>query len=490
MAQHWLDLARYADTDGFEYDAARPQAWRYRDWVVAAFASDMPYDRFVQLQNAADQLVPGDASSLVATGFHRAYPDMVDLNDQGLRRQNALNDITETTAQVFLGLTLGCARCHDHKTDPLPQRDFYRLQAFFTPAQFVNDQPPLKSEVSDGSAPAASSVRGLSETTGPPPPTFVLLRGDYGRRGDAVTPGFPSVLAASGSGPILATADPPHRADLARWLTEPDHPLTARVIVNRQWQQSFGRGIVSTAGDFGLAGEPPSHPELLDWLATELVAQNWSLQAIQRLIVTSAVYRQSSTFRARGAELDPENTLLWRQNRRRLDGEALRDAILASSGRLTRAIGGPGVFPELPPELAGQVPKNLWPTSPSAADRKRRSLYTFVRRNLRYPLFEAFDRPDTNASCPTRASSTTAPQALSLLNSVLVQESAGALAGTIAALLPADRQAQVSLCFESILARQPDAPEAAACVRFLDAGGDLAALCVALYNTNPFIYLD
>ncbi len=503
-AQHWLDLARYADSDGFEFDQARPDAWRFRDWVVSALNRDLPYDRFVRLQMAGDELEPGNPEAHVATGFHRCYPDMVDLNDQGLRRQNALNDITETTGLVFLGLTIGCARCHDHKYDPISQADFYRLQAFFTPATFEDQFPvvspaeqaeharavrdwrqevaasqsalirleaPVRNELAAGlppnlktaaaaafakaeeerspeevglvfealsrdtrveeselvrrlgperagersawierlarlrasEPPALPMARVLGETGPEAPPTHLLLRGDFSSPGPVVTPAFPAVL--EGSDPeIEATAHTTgRRAALARWLTRPDHPLTARVMVNRLWQRHFGRGIVATPSDFGTMGERPSHPELLDWLACEFVARGWSLKALHRLIVTSATYQQSSLASPEARELDPENLLVGHQGRRRLEGEAIRDALLAASGRLNPALGGPCVFPELPEELTKLSSKGkAWPVTPDPTARDRRSLYVFVRRNLRFPFFEVFDRPDTNASCPRR----------------------------------------------------------------------------------------
>ena len=540
--QHWLDLARFAETDGFEFDQVRPDAWRYRDWVVEALNRDMPYDLFLRLQLAGDEAQPGDPRAFVATGFNRCYPDMVDLNDQRQRRQNALDDITETTGLVFLGLTIGCARCHDHKFDPIPQSDYYSLQAFFAGVQFRDDYPlargarreeylsaraawerevrqvrsdlirleaPLRDSLAPGAPPgsndeaaaafakpeaertaneirlvfdalkadrrvAASAwkakldqatwlerqellarldgvlrsapapelpkARGIDEAGPVAPATFLLRRGDYAARGQETAPAFPAVLAQRISRPRRLEPTPsPHssgrRSALADWLVRPDHPLTARVIVNRLWQHHLGRGLVATSSDFGVMGEEPSHPELLDWLATELVAQGFSLKAMHRLIVTSATYRQASVATKAAAAADPDNLLFSRQNRRRLDGEAIRDALLAVSGSLNPAMRGPSVFPELPSELSKLSSKGaVWPVSPRLADRTRRSLYVFVRRNLRYPFFEVFDRPDTNASCPRRPVTTIAPQALSLLNSALAQESARALAARTVAM--------------------------------------------------------
>jgi hypothetical protein len=594
QAQHWLDLARYADTDGFEFDESRPDAWRYRDWVVDALNADMPYDRFVALQLAGDELAPDDPGAVVATGFGRCQPDMVDLNDQGLRRQNALDDITETTSLAFLGLTMGCARCHDHKFDPVSQVDFYRLQAFFTPARFRDDYPllgpkeredfdaklaawkrsvaeaqaeilrleaPARSRLAPGrplgiddqaiaawekdpadrtpdevalvfeaaskdprvearsladalepgqrisraaldvelnrrkkDRPAPPKVARVIDEAGPePPPTFLRRRGDYYVKGPEVSPGFPAVISTEEPKIQPLARSSGRRASLAAWLARPDHPLTARVMVNRLWQRHFGRGLVGSPSDFGLMGEAPSHPDLLDYLAIELVERGWSLKAIQRLIVTSATYRQASR-NDEAAKADPDGRLLGLHPRRRLDGEAIRDALLAVSGRLNPAMGGPCVFPELPAELTKLSSKGkIWPTSPNEADRNRRSLYVFTRRNLRYPFFEAFDRPDTNASCPKRAVTTIAPQALSLLNGKLAADAARAMAAGVADDEAAGNPAaRVDRAYRLALGRGPDAEEARISLAFLD-GGDvtkLADLCLALLNVNEFVYVD
>jgi hypothetical protein len=595
-AQHWLDLARYADTDGFEFDQARPNAWRYRDWVVNALNRDLPYDEFLRRQIAGDEAAPDDASAFIATGFNRCYPDMVDLNDQGLRRQNALNDMTETTGLVFLGLTIGCARCHDHKFDPIRQSDFYRLQAFFSPARFRDDYPivaprerleyeqkldaweqavalvqaelirleaPVREAAAPGlpknlpddaiaalqkpeserspvevrlafealakdkrvktevwnqrldepsqrarrelltrledlkktAPPPLPGARGIDETSPNPPPTYLLHRGEYTAKGPEVPAAFPLVLASSEADSVARPKSQDRssgrRSALADWLTRPDHPLTARVLVNRLWQHHFGRGIVATPSDFGTMGAEPTHPELLDWLATEFVARGWSLKAMHRLMVTSATYRQSSRLDPSALEADPENSLLWRHARQRLDGEALRDALLAVSGELNTEIGGPPVFPELPAELTRLSSKGpSWPVSKRVQDRNRRSLYVFVRRNLRYPFFEAFDRPDTNASCPRRAVTTIAPQALTLLNSQLAHDTAQALDARIVREAGPDLDARIDRLYLTVLGRAPDALERRHARDFLGRDRSLAHLGLALINTNEFVYVD
>jgi hypothetical protein len=595
QAQHWLDLARYADSDGFEFDQARPNAYRYRDWVIRAFNADLPYDCFLGLQIAGDEIAPEDPFAHVATGFNRCYPDMVDLNDQGLRRQNALNDITETTGLVFLGLTFGCARCHDHKFDPIGLADFYRLQAFFTPATFRDDHPigdagqraryerdrrqweedvtaarsellRIEQDVSRSLAPgvpaglddptiqalnrpeaqrspeevrlvfeayvkdprvkdaaidealppdrreqrrqlrtklarlekappALPSARVLEETSPEAAPTHLLVRGDYGSPGDEVQPALPKSLSAGGALPRLRPTPTTtgRRRALAEWLTRAENPLVARVIVNRIWQTHFGRGIVATPSDFGTMSDPPSHPLLLDWLATELVRDGWSLKALHRRIVTSATYRQDSRPSQRASAEDPENLLVSHQNRRRLDGEAIRDALLAVSGRLNSAMEGPPVFPELPRELTRLSSKgDVWPVSSAAADRQRRSIYVFVRRNLRYPFFEAFDRPDTNASCPRRPVTTIAPQALTLLNGQLAHEAARALAERVRPEAGEDREAMARAAFRLAFARGPDPGELAIARDFLGTNqpDDLVLFCLALLNANEFLYVD
>ncbi len=594
-AQHWLDLARYADSDGFEFDQIRPDAWRYRDWVVTALNADMPYDRFLRLQLAGDEIAPDDSSALVATGFNRCYPDMVDLNDQKLRRQNALNDITETTGLVFLGLTIGCARCHDHKFDPIRQADFYSLQAFFTPARFRDDLPvaapgaragydarrrewelrssavqaslaeieePVRTVLTPGlptglddetaeafqkdaddrspreirliheawakdkrikpavwpyvlgpvpdavrtsllaqlerlklSEPRVPHARGLDESGPVAAPTYLLRRGELTLRGAEVAAAYPAVLRPPAA-PTEATVAPlagstGRRTALANWLARRDHPMTARVMVNRVWQHHFGRGIVATANDFGTMGAEPTHPELLDWLAIELAESGWRLKAMHRLMVTSATYRQTSAVSAETLAIDPENELLSRFRRTRLDGEELRDALLAVSGTLSAAVGGKPVLPELPDELNQMKSiKALWTMSDRAEERSRRSLYVMVRRNLRYPFFEAFDRPDTNASCSRRSVTTIAPQALTLLNSQLAHNAAAAMAARIARETGNDRDAQVHRAFRLAYGRDPDESELDFSRQFLARDPALAHLCLAIINANEFVYID
>ena len=593
--QHWLDLARHADTDGFEHDDVRPEAWRFRDWVVRALNEDLPYDRFLALQMAGDELAPLDPDAAVGTGFHRAYPDMVDLNDQALRRQNALDDITETTGLVFLGLTIGCARCHDHKTDPIHQTDFYRLQAFFTPARFRDDFPlatpaertehaakvtawndsvatlrgriaqieaPVRERLAPGLPPGLDDrtagafnwpeaersaedwnlifeafqkdqrvkveaiagalepahakelgsarieldrlrsaaprplpvARVLDEAGREAPATLVRKRGDFYSPGAEVSPACPEVFASETLTEIVPLSrSTGRRAALAAWLTRDDHPLTARVLVNRLWQHHFRRGLVATPSDFGRMGELPTHPELLDWLAKELIHQGWSLKVMHRLMVTSEAYKQSSRPDPNAAAIDPENLLNWRHSSSRLEGEAIRDAVLAASGRLNQKMGGPGIFPELPPELGKLSSRGAaWPVTPDPVERNRRSLYVFVRRNLRFPFFEAFDRPDPNDSCPQRPVTTIAPQALSLLNGGLAADAARELAERIVREAGNETQAQIERAYCLTLGRLASDEEQEIATQFLsnEVGSTLSDFMLILLNLNEFVTID
>ena len=540
-AQHWLDLARFAETDGFEHDKVRPEAWRYRDWVIAALNADMPYDEFVRQQVVGDEKSAGfgdqssgDPQSAVPTTFCLAGPDMPDINDQLERRHNLLNEMTATVGSVLLGLQMGCAQCHDHKYDPLSQGDFYRLRAVFEPAV-----PPLKRDVPCNSLAPQKSAE----------PARFWIRGDHRRPGVEVAPAFPRIATPARSAsegvspefgaPSLTRRDS-MRTALAAWLMHADNPLTSRVIANRLWQHHFGRGICATPSDFGMMGGPVTHPELLDWLASELRAGDWEMKRLHRTIAASATYRQVSILdfglpildsgnSPRVSDnpkskiqnpklLDPTNDLYSRFPRRRLEGEAIRDAMLSAAGLLTGERGGPGVMPPLPPELVGTLLKDQWKTSPREADHYKRSVYVFARRNLRYPIFEAFDRPDANASCPARNRSTTAPQSLMMLNSEFSLLAARHLAGRVLADA-ADPGRQAELLYLHAYSRQPTPEETqrlgaflvsqqkeiAAAARPSDqlalppalaenadpaAAAALVEAALALVNASEFLYVD
>lgn len=512
-AQRWLDLARFAETDGFEHDKIRANAWQYRDWVVGAMNRDLPYDRFLHLQIAGDQIAPSDPAASIATAFCLSGPDMPDINSQDERRHHLLNEMTATVGEVFLGLQFGCAQCHDHKYDPISQADFYRLRAIFDPAVQVKKN---------------QSVSTLSVRSDAAQPSYLMIRGDWQRRGPAVEPAFPRIVDFGDDDATQANADTPskpgttnRRKAFAQWLTARNQPLTARVIVNRIWQAHFGRGLSETPSDFGVIGDSPSHPELLDWLATEFIRQQWSLKRLHRFVVTSATYRQASSGSGHSwqenLERDPKNRWLSRFPRRRLTGEAVRDAMLAAAGVLNTERGGPGVMPPLPEELRSTLLRNQWNESPDPASHDRRSIYVFARRNLRFPIFDAFDRPDGNASCAVRSRSTTAPQSLLLLNSRFSLQTAQRTATAIMADVEKDRW--ITAATRPILGRFPTADEERMFREFLKQQSEIlettaganplgdfdaalpadvtcyeatafADLCLALFNSSEFLYID
>ena len=477
-AQHWLDLARFAETDGFEHDKVRPNAWRYRDWLVGALNADLPYDQFVLHQLAGDTV---SAEATPATGFLLAGQDMPDINLNAERRHMVLNEMTATVGSVFLGLSIGCAQCHDHKADPISQADFYRLRAFFEGGLTFSEQDLGKGR---------GKGRVMAETAKPVSTRFAV-RGDFRRAGPVVQPAVPRIARANQT-PARAT----NRAQLARWMGATGNPLFRRTIANRLWQFHFGQPLAATPSDLGRTGERPTHPALLDWLATELPRRNWSLKSMHRLLLSSATYRQASrgggdTWEKRLAA-DPDNRLYSRMNRRRLDGETLRDTLLAISGQATQRAGGPGVRPPLPREITSTLLNNQWPVSKSVEDHHRRSVYLFVRRNLRYPLFELFDRPDGTASCSRRKESTTAPQSLILLNSDFSVDRAVALAKRLA---KRDESAAVRDLYGQLFQRQPSEHELRLAKRFIaeQEPGDiepLARLALALINLNEFLFVD
>ena len=479
-AQHWLDLARFAETDGFEHDKVRPNAWRYRDWVIKAFNEDLPYNRFVQLQIAGDQMLPNDPQAAIATGFLLAGQDMPDINLLSERRHMLLNEMTATVGSAFLGITLGCAQCHDHKSDPISQKEFYQMRAFFE-----SDLQLKERKIGKISARAMHA--------GKPIYTHVMTRGDFNRPGEVVQPGYPSIINHAEVKPGKG-----RRHDLAAWITQPENALALRVAANRLWQQHFGRPL-AMPGDFGRQGNHPTHPQLLDWLASQLPHRDWSLKAMHKLIVSSSTYKQISRNRGRDPqwfrrlEKDPGNILWSRQARRRLTGEMIRDSLLAASGSLSSRKGGPGVRPPLPMEITSTLLKNHWPVSKDEEDHRRRSIYVFSRRNLRYPIFELFDRPALAESCVARKISTTAPQSLALLNSNFTRNTAARLAKYVAVNTESPEE-QVKLCYQLLLGRNPSIDELTAAIKLISECHDkrrgLADFCLALFNLNEFLYLD
>lgn len=409
-ARHWLDMARYADSNGFLGDGLRPNAWRYRDWVIDAINRDMPFDQFTIEQIAGDLLPSPTLAQLTAAGFHRnaALNTEAGVDKEEARYQN-LVDRVNTTGRVWMGLTIGCAQCHTHKYDPITIRDYYSFYAFFNNTA-DKDEPRTKAQT-------------LAEVPQDRRQTYVHLGGDYTRRGPDVMPASLSALPR-----MRHHAEPePNRLDLARWLVSPEHPLTSRVAANHIWSKLFGVGLVSTPDDFGATGEPPSHPELLDWMASELMREGWSRKLLIKTIVTSATYKQSSAHRDDILEIDPLNRLLARQNRLRLDAEILRDSALAVSGMLTRTIGGPSFRPPLPEDVFEVGRSSNWQASPGA-ERYRRSLYIITLRSVLYPLLTTFDGPDAADACVRRERSNTPLQALTMMNDSVFVETAQSLA--------------------------------------------------------------
>jgi hypothetical protein len=542
--RHWLDLARYADSDGFEKDTGRPFAWRYRNWVIDALNRDLAFDQFAVEQLAGDLLPGATMEQKVATGFHR---NTLTNKEGGVDREQfrveQVVDRVNTTAKVFLGMTLGCCQCHDHKYDPFSQREYYQVFAFFNsdveldlPApvpgneeadarqrlafqrkltelkeavtQYRKEQLPAQEQTWESgltlpelrklpssvqgilltepskrtdqqkkelSGVFAKSDKKLAELTkavadyqkkeqpgtlaqtlavGSPRTTHVLIRGDFLRPGVEVEAGTPAVL------PPMKAAGQKTRLDLARWLVDPANPLTARVIVNWMWHHYFSRGLVATLEDFGTQGEKPSHPELLDYLASEMIRQKWSLKAMHKLIVTSATYRQSSAARPEVATRDPLNVLLARQSRPRLEAEIVRDVSLAAAGLLSSTVGGPSVRPPQPAGIseltyAGSA---RWVES-TGNDRHRRGMYTWFQRTSPYPMLMTFDAPDSNLCCVRRERSNTPLQALTLLNDAVFFECAQALGRRILAEQPGTTPERIRHAFRLCLVREPSPSE-------------------------------
>ena len=590
-ALKWLDAARYADTDGFERDGYREHAWRYRDYVVRSFNAGKPYDRFVQEQIAGDELFPHDVEALVATGFNGAGPRHIvgGNQDKEEARQEVLNEMTAGVGQVFLGLTVRCARCHDHKFDPIAQADYYRLQAFFAATDLADlntasaDEllrceaavkvhearlAPIKKQLKQIEEPYREKARAIKRAGLAPhfraaldvrekkrseeqqrlaaearkqisptwyevvalipdeqkarrrelrermhalelerpdpaaaafatanrreaPPTHVLKVGDYRHKQQPVTPAFPGVLGSFGV--EAGEGARGRRASLARWLTSPEHPLTARVMVNRIWEFRMGRGLVADPNNFGLLGGTPTHPELLDFLARKFIDLGWSVKAIDRMIVLSTSYRLAADAAAE-SRADPENNLYWRAERKRLEAETIRDSVLAASGRLNRALGGKPVRVPIEREVYDLIfteaePDNLWPVTPDETQHRRRSLYLLNRRTVRLPFLANFDQPDAMTSCAVRPRSTHALQALTMLNGRFMQAESRAFAERIRAVCGNDIRCAVERSHQFALARAPSSEERRMAEQFLaDGQSRLEDYALALLNRNEFVY--
>lgn len=510
--RHWLDQARYADSNGYSIDGER-EMWPYRDWVIQALNRDLPFHQFTIEQLAGDLLPQPTKGQQVATGFHRnTLINQEGGSDREQFRVESVIDRVNTTGAVWLGLTIGCAQCHSHKFDPIAHREYYQLLAFFNSTEDANDRGPVvsvrrgelfdaalpeptetpASPVASGdqsqpaskpasqpaakpaTKPAAKSNPGLANVMvmrerAQPRPTFLLTRGDFtrpDREQGVMNPDVPRAVSPA----LPATESSRNRLTLAQWLVDAKNPLTPRVTVNRIWMRYFGRGLVETEEDFGMQGTPPTHPELLDWLAAEFVEQGWSLKQLHRRIVTTAVYRQSSRARPELRELDPRNLWLARQERIRLEGEVVRDAALASSGLLDRAVGGPSVRPPQPDGVYAftQTAKN-WTTS-TGGDRYRRGLYTFFFRSSPYPLLTTFDAPDFQTVCTRRVRSNTPLQSLTLANDPAFLEIARGLARRVDQELAADASlsARIERAFFWTQSRLPAASEQQLLERFAE----------------------
>ncbi|MBX7210727.1 MAG: DUF1549 and DUF1553 domain-containing protein [Verrucomicrobiaceae bacterium] len=449
--RHWLDLARYADTGGVHNDLDRPYAWKYRDYVIASFNDDKPYARFIAEQLAGDEVEGADEQSLIATGFCRngqSNDDNMGKTKEALEqyRVDQLDDVISTTGSVFLGLTIGCARCHDHKTDPLLQRDYYGLMAVFNGAEKLGLGKGAK-DVNDKDIKDANKVMALIETKPQVPTTHILLRGSAANKGEEVRPVAPVVLGAKSFAfqqPAAKTSL--RRRALAGWLASPENPLTWRVMANRLWQHHFGAGIVATPSNFGFTGAKPTHPELLDWLASSLIENGGHLKPLHKLMVMSATYRQS---RAQPHALRYDSL-------QRMEAEVIRDTILAASGKLNLEPGGPGFKPRIRADLLEASQRNKWPAiKQEGPEQWRRSVYIYVKRQLLMPALELFDAPTTTDSCALRTQSTVPTQALVLMNDEFVEDQAAFLAKRAMREAGADLRAAIRRMFMLALSRQP-----------------------------------
>ena len=531
-AQHWLDVVRYAETEGFEYDRHLAGMWRYRDYVIDSFNEDKPYDQFVREQVAGDQIGPENHETLIAAGLHRLGAVRRNAGNQEVAssRNEVLTERTDVLGAAFLGLTVGCARCHDHMFDPIRQKDYYRLQAFMASTaernmvlasdeekeawkKLVDEKEDEIKELrkqldeleGEEKGRLHQKIRNLEVSLPDPLPTIatikddvenrtpihVLDRGDFTKKQDPVGPRVLGVLLPDGA-PELDPYLPDLRVKLADWLTEPNHPLIARVMVNRIWLNHFGTGIVNTPNDFGFNGDRPSHPELLDYLANQFVEGGWSIKRIQRMILLSNTYRQSSESPAAQAGItkDPENRLLWHFSRRRLEAEEIRDAMLAVSGELNPKAGGQSIMIPVDEQLVELLYKPAqWKVPQDQDEHHRRSVYLIAKRNLRLPFMEVFDQPALLTSCARRQSSTHAPQALELLNGPLANGLAGAFAGRLQDEAGAGAEQLVERAYLIAAGRPPTDAERKPAVEFVKSQ-PLREFALAIFNLNDFLYVN
>jgi Protein of unknown function (DUF1553)/Protein of unknown function (DUF1549)/Planctomycete cytochrome C len=497
-ARHWLDVVRFGESQGFERNHVRDNAWRYRDWVISAFNRDLPYDEFVRQQIAGDVLHPNDLEALIATGYHVCGTwDQVAHREGSSEMQKAtrfdeLEDLVSTLGQTFLGLTINCARCHDHKFDPISQKEYYQVAALLAG---VNQEEMERSKIPLSATRDQPGFSGVGHViiAQQPPPLAVLERGDYRKRGEVVSPA--GIKALTGLSPNFGLSpDAPEarrREALARWLTDPHNPLTARVFVNRLWYHHFGQGLVESPSDFGYNGGRPSHPELLDYLAARFMDGGWKVKDLHRLIVNSAAYRQESRVHADRAEsVDADNRLLWRANRRRLEGEALRDAALAVSGSLNRRVGGPS-FEDVKLNRKGANTNHEFtdPTGEFSDAVNRRTIYRLWARSGSHPMLETLDCPDPSVMAPRRTRTITPIQALSLSNNAFMEKCADKFAGRVRVEAGDDVARQVARAWLLAFARSPTERERRVAQSFAERRG-LEQFCLALFNTNEFMFID
>ncbi len=581
QARRWLDLARYADSTGFQNDDTRPNFWRYRDYVINAFNHDKPYSQFIQEQIAGDEILPDKQEGLVATGFLAGFPDNSNSRDLVQRKYQITTDMTDTVGKVMLGQTVECARCHNHKFDKISQKDYFSLQSFFANTSAVDNIPAQKGAVEvkyekqldkweaatkeihdkqkaiidpyrevalkyhneryltdsresifkpkeqwnaldrwvnhrlanitdeddlvaylrdasvspesknytpdialksqeykelveqlkklDDLKPASGSttISGVSELGHPDsPPSYVFFGGDHERKLEEVQPAFPEAI--TDEKPVITPTafSSGRRTALAKWIASDTNPLTARVYVNRVWEEYFGHGIVETVSDFGKAGQKPTNPELLDYLASKFVKEGWSVKKLHREILLSSVYRQSSDYREDAVQADSENKLLAVFPRKRLEAEEIRDSLLVASGNLEDKVGGPSVFPPIPANLGAAATQ--WKVSKDKKDQNRRSLYIFTRRSLPYPLLDTFDMATAQEAHSKRDVTTTPLQSLALFNSDIVFGWSQALAGRVINEAGNDESAQLDRLYEILFARKASATEKETLGKFLN----------------------
>jgi len=582
QARRWLDLARYADSTGFQNDETRPNLWRYRDYVINAFNQDKPYSRFIQEQLAGDELWPDNQEALIATGYMANFPDNHNSRDLIQRKYQITTDITDTVGKVFLGQTVECARCHNHKFDKISQKDYFSLQAFFANLSAVDNIPAAKKGevehkydvalakwedatkeirgkqkaiidtvreqaekhhkeryltdsreaifkpksqwnaqdrwvnhrlgyITDERSLAAylrdtaeskgadknytkeiadkwteydklseelkkfnelkpksgsTEISAMTELGYPDaPPSYVFFGGDHERPLEQVQPAFPEAITDEKPDIKPTAFSSGRRTALANWIASPNNPLTARVFVNRVWEQYFGRGIVETVSDFGKAGQKPTNPELLDYLADNFIKQGWSVKKLHRDILLSSAYRQSSAYREDVAKADPDNKLLAVFPRKRLEAEQIRDSLLVASGKLEDKLGGPSVFPPVPANLGAG---NQWEVSKDVHDQNRRSLYIFTRRSVPYPLLESFNMASAQEAHSKRDVTTSPLQSLTLFNSDVVFGWSQALAGRVINEAGNDEAAQLDRLYQILFSRAATGSEKETLQKFLN----------------------